>query len=72
MVDFINEVEEELRKDDYNRLLKKYGPAIGIVLFLIIAGTGFLEYKKYAADKIDHVSVLESAARKAPYKFSRT
>jgi hypothetical protein len=51
VVDFINEVEEELRKDDYNRLLKKYGPAIGIVLFLIIAGTGFIEYRKYAKDK---------------------
>ena len=39
MVDFINEVEEELRKDDYNRLLKKYGPLIGAVLSLIVAGT---------------------------------
>ena len=65
MVDFINEVEEELRKDDYNRLLKKYGPAIGIVLFLIIAGTGFLEYKKYAADKkAQAVSAIYTAADK--------
>lgn len=65
MVDFINEVEEELRKDDYNRLLKKYGPAIGVVLFLIIAGTGFLEYKKYAADKkAQAVSAIYTAADK--------
>jgi len=65
VVDFINEVEEELRKDDYNRLLKKYGPAIGIVLFLIIAGTGFLEYKKYAADKkAQAVSAIYTAADK--------
>ena len=65
MVDFINEVEEELRKDDYNRLLKKYGPAIGIVLFLIIAGTGFLEYKKYAADKkAQAVSAIYTSADK--------
>ncbi len=63
MVDFINEVEEELRKDDYNRLLKKYGPAIGVVLFLIIAGTGFLEYKKYADDKkAQAVSAIYTAA----------
>ena len=51
MVDFINEVEEELRKDDYNRLLKKYGPAIGAVLFLIVAGAGFMEYQEHAAKK---------------------
>ena len=63
MVDFINEVEEELRKDDYNRLLKKYGPAIGVILFLIIAGTGFLEYRKYSADKkAQAVSAVYTAA----------
>lgn len=63
MVDFINEVEEELRKDDYNRLLKKYGPAIGVVLFLIIAGAGFLEYREYAADKkAQAVSAVYKAA----------
>ncbi len=65
MVDFINEVEEELRKDDYNRLLKKYGPIIGIVLFLIIAGTGYIEYRKYANDqKAQAVSALYTAADK--------
>lgn len=52
MVDFINEVEEELRKDDYNKLLKRYGPAIGAVLFLIVAGTGVLEWRKSSADRI--------------------
>ena len=63
MVDFINEVEEELRKDDYNRLLKKYGPAIGIVLFLIVAGTGFMEYRKYAkSKKAQAVSAIYTAA----------
>ncbi len=65
MVDFINEVEEELRKDDYNRLLKKYGPAIGVVLFLIVAGTGYMEYRKYAADKkAQAVSAIYTAADK--------
>ena len=65
MVDFINEVEEELRKDDYNRLLKKYGPLIGAVLFLIVAGTGFIEYRKYAADKkAQAVSAVYTAADK--------
>lgn len=65
MVDFINEVEEELRKDDYNRLLKKYGPAIGIVLFLIVAGTGYMEYRKYANDKkAQAVSAVYTSADK--------
>jgi hypothetical protein len=65
VVDFINEVEEELRKDDYNRLLKKYGPFIGIILFLIVAGSGFLEYRKYANDKeAQAVSAVYTAADK--------
>ena len=51
MVDFINEVEEELRKDEYNRLLKRYGPFIVAVIVAIVAGTGFLEYQKYTKDK---------------------
>ena len=63
MVDFINEVEEELRKDDYNRLLKKYGPAIGVVLFLVVAGTGYLEFREYSADKkAQAVSAVYTAA----------
>lgn len=65
MVDFINEVEEELRKDDYNRLLKKYGPIIGVVLFLIVAGAGYIEYRKYADDKkAQAVSAVYTAADK--------
>ena len=51
MVDFINEVEEELRKDDYNRLLKKYGPVIGAILFLIVAFAAYLEWQEYAQEK---------------------
>ena len=51
MVDFINEVEEELRKDEYNRLLRRYGPFILAVIVLIVAVTGLLEYQKYAKDK---------------------
>ncbi len=52
MVDFINEVEEELRKDDYNKLLKKYGPAIAAVIAIIIAGTAFLEWRKSSDDRM--------------------
>ncbi|RKQ71578.1 hypothetical protein DES40_0903 [Litorimonas taeanensis] len=52
MVDFINEVEEELRKDDYNKLLKRYGPALGVIIFLIIAGTAVFEWKKSSDDRV--------------------
>jgi len=65
VVDFINEVEEELRKDDYNRLLKKYGPIIGVILFLIVAGAGYIEYRKYADNKrAQSVSAIYTAADK--------
>ena len=46
MVDFINEVEEELRKDKYNVLLRKYGPYIVAAIFAIIAFAGYVEYQK--------------------------
>lgn len=63
MVDFINEVEEELRKDDYNRLLKKFGPAIGVVLFLIVAGAAFLEWREYSEGKTaQRVAAIYTAA----------
>lgn len=51
MVDFINEVEEELRKDEYNRLLRRYGPYIVAIIVAIVAATGFLEYQKYTQDQ---------------------
>ena len=52
MVDFINEVEEELRKDKYNQLLRKFGPYIVGAIIIIVAGTGFVEYRKYSKEKI--------------------
>ena len=51
MVDFINEVEEELRKDKYNALLRKYGAFIVAVIIAVVAVAGFLEYQKYDAGK---------------------
>lgn len=68
MVDFINEVEEELRKDDYNKLLKKYGPAIAAVIAIIIGGTAFLEWRKSSDDRVaraasaSYVSAADLAA----------
>jgi len=51
VVDFINEVEEELRKDEYNRLLKRYGPLLVGIIVAIVAATGYMEWRKGALDK---------------------
>lgn len=51
MVDFISEVEEELRKDDYNKFLRKYGPAIIGLLVAIVGVVAFLEWRDYAQDR---------------------
>ena len=58
MVDFINEVEEELRKDKYNDLLKKFGPFIVAVIVAIVAVAGYIEFKKYT----DGVAAREASA----------
>lgn len=59
MVDFINEVEEELRKDKYNDLLRKFGPYIVALIVMIVAATGYMEYKK---SKIANTAKSASAA----------
>jgi hypothetical protein len=78
LVDFINEVEEELRKDKYNVLLRKFGPYIVAVIIVIVAATGYLEFQKYSngvaarktsasfmvADKIEKTGDLQSAIEK--------
>lgn len=52
MVDFISEVQEELRKDDYNRWLRKYGPFVGLLVVLIVAITGYIQWQDYQAKQI--------------------
>lgn len=64
MVDFIHEVEEELRKDSYNELLRKFGPWIIGACVLIVAATGAYEYFKTAdarAAKAASISYVEAA-----------
>lgn len=51
MADFINEVEEELRKDEYNKLLKKWGPFLLGIIIAIIGVAGYFEWQKLSADK---------------------
>ena len=59
MVDFINEVEEELRKDKYNQLLRKFGPYIVAAILIIVAATGYVEYSK---SKVSNTAKSASAA----------
>ena len=59
MVDFINEVEEELRKDDYNKFLRKYGP---LLLGLIIAVVMVAAYFEYTKSRDDRAARSVSAA----------
>ena len=51
MVDFISEVEEELRKDDYNKFLRKYGPVIVGLLIGVVAVVGYLEWRDYSVER---------------------
>lgn len=66
MVDFISEVQEELRKDDYNLWLRKYGPYVAALIVLIVAFTGYLQWKEYNAERVsentsyDFIEVVEN------------
>lgn len=51
MVDFINEVEEELRKDQYNALLRKWGPYLAAAAILLVLGTALYEFMDYRKDR---------------------
>lgn len=51
MVDFISEVEEELRKDDYNKFLRKFGPLIIGLLIAIVIAVGVVEWREYSTDR---------------------
>ena len=63
MVDFVSEVQEELRKDDYNRWLKKYGPFLLAAIIAAIMATAYLEWKKIQdANTARSMSVAYTAA----------
>ncbi len=52
MVDFITEVQEELRKDDYNKWLKKYGPFVLGLIVAVIVAAGYYEWDKARKDSV--------------------
>ncbi len=62
MVDFINEVEEELRKDQYNTLLRKWGPLIALLAVAVVAAAGLYEYTKTAGDRAARNASIEYIA----------
>lgn len=62
MVDFINEVEEELRKDEYNRYLKRYGPYIATALAVLIIGVAFSEWRESQNEKLARAMSLDYMA----------
>lgn len=58
MVDFISEVEEELRKDDYNKFLRKYGPFIIGLLIALVLGVAYVEWRDYSTDRTARAASL--------------
>lgn len=52
MVDFISEVQEELRKDDYNKWMKRYGPFVLGFIVLVIAAAGYMEWNKANTERL--------------------
>ncbi|MGB3457350.1 MAG: tetratricopeptide repeat protein [Litorimonas sp.] len=64
MVDFISEVEEELRKDDYNKFLRRFGPLILAALVAVVLAVAWIEWRDYSADRTSRAaafSYLEAA-----------
>ena len=51
MVDFINEVQEELRKDDYNRWLRRYGPVLVAATVGVVGAVAALEWIKASNER---------------------
>ncbi|MGB6230248.1 MAG: tetratricopeptide repeat protein [Litorimonas sp.] len=58
MVDFISEVEEELRKDDYNKFLRKFGPLIIGLLIGVVLVVAFLEWRDWSEDRTARAASL--------------
>ena len=58
MVDFISEVEEELRKDDYNKFLRKFGPFIIGLLIALVLVVAYLEWRDYSTERTARAASL--------------
>ncbi|MEL6583639.1 MAG: hypothetical protein AAFQ36_07370 [Pseudomonadota bacterium] len=47
---FIDEVSEELRRDQFNRMLTRYGWIAALVVLVIVGGAGFNEWRQAQAE----------------------
>lgn len=74
---FIREVSEEVRRERFSRLLRRYGWIAALALLVIVGGAGFLEWRKTraeaaareAGDRLREASLIEdSAARACPWR----
>ena len=67
MVDFISEVQEELRKDDYNKWLRRYGPYVVGLIIAVLMIVSFLEWRdadraaKARAASVEYVQASDLA-----------
>ncbi|WP_298917480.1 tetratricopeptide repeat protein [uncultured Algimonas sp.] len=59
MVDFISEVEEELRKDDFQRFLRRFGPLIIGILVAIVAAVAYVEWREISTDRTARAASLD-------------
>lgn len=59
MSDIFEEVDEEVRKDRFSELWKKYGIFAWLAMAAIVAATGINEYMKYSNQKAAAARVLE-------------
>ena len=64
MADIFSEVEEELRRDKYNVLLRRYGLWIAGAAFLVVLAVAGYEliWTPWQADKVDRASTAYQAA----------
>ncbi len=58
MTDIFQEVDEDLRREEINRLWKQYGPqAIGVFVVAVVLAAGFVGYTEYRKSQARAVSV---------------
>ncbi|MEO1796788.1 MAG: hypothetical protein AAFR53_07215 [Pseudomonadota bacterium] len=69
---FIAEVEEELRRDKFTALLRRYGWIAALAIIALVGGTGFNEYRKATATaEAEARGDAISAALEAPTSDAR-
>ncbi|MEO0677287.1 MAG: hypothetical protein AAFZ02_07000 [Pseudomonadota bacterium] len=69
---FIAEVEEELRRDKFTALLRRYGWIAALAIIALVGGTGFNEYRKATATaEAEARGDAISAALEAPTSGAR-